>query len=57
MENTVIQHTFLKSDQSQKTQIFNKNPRTPDLVKKTSSVNTGQVRPEYRFSNCSCSFG
>jgi len=39
MENTVIQHTFLKLDQSKKKQIFNKNLRTPkktpDLVKKT----------------------
>jgi len=48
MENTVIQHTFLKFDRSKKKQIFNKNPRTPDeaeknpdLVKKNSSGNTG----------------
>jgi len=34
METTVIQHTFLKFDQSQKTQIFNKNPRTPDKTEK-----------------------
>jgi len=36
MENTVIQHsnTFLKFDQSKKTQIFNKNPRTPDKTEK-----------------------
>jgi len=49
MENTAIQHTFLKFDQSQKKQIFNKNSRTPDktekktdLVKKTSNGNTGR---------------
>jgi len=42
MENTVIQHTFLKFDQSQKNRFFKKpqNPRqnrkTPDLVKKTA---------------------
>jgi len=30
MENTVIQHTFLKFEQSKKKLIFNKNPRTPD---------------------------
>jgi len=34
MENAVIQHTFLKFDQSQKIQIFNKNPRTPDETEK-----------------------
>jgi len=34
MENTVIQHTFLKLDQSKKKQIFNKNPRTPDKTEK-----------------------
>jgi len=27
MENTVIQHAFLKFDRSKKKQIFNKNPR------------------------------
>jgi len=34
MENTVIQHTFLKFDRSQKLQILNKNPRTPDKKEK-----------------------
>jgi len=34
MEYTVIQHTFLKFDLSQKTQIFNKNPRTPGKTEK-----------------------
>jgi len=34
MENTVMQQTFLTFDQSQKTQIFNKKPRTPDKTGK-----------------------
>jgi len=34
MKNTVIQHTFLKFDQSQKTKIFNKNARIPDKTEK-----------------------
>ena len=34
MENTVIQHSFLKSDQSKKKQILNNNPRTPDKIEK-----------------------
>jgi len=34
MENTVIQHTSIKFDQSQKKQIFNKNPTTPDKTEK-----------------------
>jgi len=48
MENTVIQYTILKFDQSQKTQIFNKSPepqikqKKTDLVKKNSSGNTGR---------------
>jgi len=36
MENTVIQHTFLKFDQSKKKQIFNENPRTPDKTEKNN---------------------
>jgi len=31
MENTVIQHTFPKFDQSQKTQIFNKKNPEPQI--------------------------
>jgi len=34
MENAVIQQTFLKFDQSEKKQIFNKNSRTPDETEK-----------------------
>jgi len=34
MENAVIQHTFLKFDQSKKKQIFNKNPRTSNKIEK-----------------------
>jgi len=34
MENTVIQHAFLKFNQSQKSQIFNENLRTPDKTEK-----------------------
>jgi len=34
MENTVVQHIFLKFDQSQKKQNFNKNPSTPDKTEK-----------------------
>jgi len=34
MENAVIQHRFLKFDQSKKTQIFNKKNRTPDETEK-----------------------
>jgi len=37
MENTVIQDILKKFDQSQKTQIFIKNPRTPDKTEKKSS--------------------
>jgi len=37
MENTVIQDILKKFDQSQKTQIFIKNPKTPDKTEKKSS--------------------
>jgi len=55
MENTVIQHTFF--DQSQKLQIFNKNPRTPDETEKNrsseknSSGNTAERALSYYASN------
>jgi len=49
MENRVIQHTFLKFEQNQKTQIFNDNPRqnrkNRSSEKQTSSGNTDQKHP------------
>ena len=59
MANTVIQHTFLKFDQSQKKTAFQwkpQNPRqnrkTPDLMEKNSSGNYGTTenRDQPRFS-------
>jgi len=47
MEITIIQHTFLKFYQSQKKQIFNKNPepqikqKNPRSSEKNSSCDTG----------------
>jgi len=48
MENTVIKHTFLKFDQSEKKKIFNKNPRTPDKTKKNRSSEKNQQWQHWR---------
>ena len=55
MENTVIQHTFLKFDQNKKTDFQSKpqiKQKKPDLLNKTSSGNIGPeaVKPDPRCS-------
>jgi len=53
MENTVIQHTFQKFDQSQKPQSFNKKNRTPD---KTEKVRSSEIKTAVAtlLATCRC---